>query len=111
MPGAGGVGVGCGVCVGFGVGVGPPVNVGVMVEVGVGVGVGAHSCPAILIASAALTIEADAILPAKLAITVPVLITELRSSVIFSNPLHLAWARSATPEIWGAAIDVPLMYT
>lgn len=25
-------------------------------------------------------------------------------------PLHLAWARSATPETCGAAIEVPLMY-
>lgn len=109
----GGVGVANGGGVGVGVDVGVLVasalGVGVAVGVDVGVAVGAHNCPPIRIASDALTIDADEIFPAKLAITDPVFTTVLRSSAIGSVPLQRAWTSNATPETCGAAIEVPLM--
>ena len=84
-PGGGpGVGVGIGVRVDVGVTVGPTVMVGVGVEVG------AHNCPAMRMASAPFTIDAEAILPASPAVTVPVFTTALRRRVIESVPLHRA---------------------
>jgi hypothetical protein len=77
--------------------------------VNVGVAVGAQSCAAIRIASAPFTIEAEAILPARGASTVPVFTTALRRRDMERVPPHRACASSATPETCGAAMEVPLI--
>lgn len=83
---------------------------GVAVTPAVGVGVGAHIPCAAWTAPRPFTIDEYRVFPCKVDDTVPVLMTASFNLVMLRAPLQIDWAISATPETWGAAIDVPLMY-